>query len=242
MATMSDSSIALKPVIDEPSKPIPSSSASSTSAGVMAKLFRWPSMSVNQRRRYSTPSSSICLSACFRASGSDVARALLSIIAIVSGAPLRRGLPEVLSPRERKRRADDDDDVAIDVAERAVEPLHRLVAGLRPGVDLSETALGCALERALLQRAADPATPDVAAHGRQRVLRPLRPIRVVEQPGHADELAVDQRDERPLGRRKPLAPPALLRDLERPVEHEVAERLGDELRVEMRAQVVAPAQ
>ena len=31
IATMSDSSIALKPVIDEPSKPIPSSSAPSTS-------------------------------------------------------------------------------------------------------------------------------------------------------------------------------------------------------------------
>ena len=31
IATMSDSSIALKPVIDDPSKPIPSSSAASTS-------------------------------------------------------------------------------------------------------------------------------------------------------------------------------------------------------------------
>ena len=37
---MSDSSIALKPVIDEPSKPIPSLSASSSSLGVIAKLFR----------------------------------------------------------------------------------------------------------------------------------------------------------------------------------------------------------
>ena len=50
IATMSDSSIALKPVIDEPSKPMPSSSAPSSSAGVIAKLFRCPSMSVNQRR------------------------------------------------------------------------------------------------------------------------------------------------------------------------------------------------
>ena len=47
---MSDSSIALKPVMDDPSKPIPSSSAPSSSPGVIAKLFRWPSMSVNQRR------------------------------------------------------------------------------------------------------------------------------------------------------------------------------------------------
>ena len=37
---MSDSSIALNPVIDEPSNPIPSFSASSISAGVIAKLFR----------------------------------------------------------------------------------------------------------------------------------------------------------------------------------------------------------
>jgi hypothetical protein len=40
IATMSDSSIALKPVMDEPSKPIPSSSAPSSSAGVIEKLFR----------------------------------------------------------------------------------------------------------------------------------------------------------------------------------------------------------
>ena len=37
---MSDSSIALKPVIDEPSKPMPSSSAPSISAGVIANDFR----------------------------------------------------------------------------------------------------------------------------------------------------------------------------------------------------------
>ena len=56
IATMSDSSIALKPVIDEPSKPIPSSSAASISLGVTAKLFRCPSMSVNQSSRNSIPS------------------------------------------------------------------------------------------------------------------------------------------------------------------------------------------
>jgi len=37
---MSDSSIALKPVIEEPSKPIPSFNASLISAGVTAKDFR----------------------------------------------------------------------------------------------------------------------------------------------------------------------------------------------------------
>jgi hypothetical protein len=80
IATMSDSSIALKPVIDEPSKPIPSSSAPSSSLSVIAKLFRWPSRSVNQSRTYSTLSCSTRASTSRRDSGSDVARALLSII------------------------------------------------------------------------------------------------------------------------------------------------------------------
>src|SRR5215212_3216063 len=47
---MSDSSIALKPVIDEPSKPIPPSKASSSSCALIEKLFSWPRMSVNQSR------------------------------------------------------------------------------------------------------------------------------------------------------------------------------------------------
>ena len=42
MAIMSDSSIALKPVIDEPSKPIPPSKASSSSWALIEKLFSWP--------------------------------------------------------------------------------------------------------------------------------------------------------------------------------------------------------
>ena len=56
---MSDSSIALKPVIDEPSKPIPSSSAPSTSPIVIEKLFRCPSRSVNHSSRSSIPCSLI---------------------------------------------------------------------------------------------------------------------------------------------------------------------------------------
>src|SRR4051794_27545201 len=82
MATMSDSSIALKPVIDEPSKPIPSSSAPSISLGVTAKLFRWPSMSVNQSSTNSTPSSSIRFSTSLRAPGSLVARFAVSTCAM----------------------------------------------------------------------------------------------------------------------------------------------------------------
>ena len=50
IATMSDSSMALKPVIEEPSKPMPRSNASSSSAALIENDFRWPRMSVNQKR------------------------------------------------------------------------------------------------------------------------------------------------------------------------------------------------
>ena len=50
IAIMSDSSIALKPVIEEPSKPMPPSNASSSSAELIEKDLSWPRMSVNQRR------------------------------------------------------------------------------------------------------------------------------------------------------------------------------------------------
>ncbi len=99
---MSDSSIALKPVIDEPSKPIPSSSAASISCGVIAKLFRCPSRSVNQKRTYSTFCFSISFRTCLRDSGSDVARCLLSIMAMPrSSFERKKGRPGVdrLRPR-----------------------------------------------------------------------------------------------------------------------------------------------
>src|SRR5256886_11496224 len=50
IAIMSDSSIALKPVIEEPSKPIPASNASSSSSTLIEKDFSRPRMSVNQKR------------------------------------------------------------------------------------------------------------------------------------------------------------------------------------------------
>ena len=58
MARTSLSWMRLKPSIDEPSKVIPSSSAFSSSAGLMAKLFRLPSTSVNHSRIRRTPRSS----------------------------------------------------------------------------------------------------------------------------------------------------------------------------------------
>ena len=58
IAIMSDSSMALKPVIEEPSNPIPPSRASPSSSLVMAKLLSWPRMSVNQSRMNLTSRSS----------------------------------------------------------------------------------------------------------------------------------------------------------------------------------------
>ena len=57
IAIMSDSSIGLKPVIEEPSKPMPPSNASSSSDSLIEKLFSWPSRSVNQSRMKRTSSS-----------------------------------------------------------------------------------------------------------------------------------------------------------------------------------------
>ena len=58
IAIMSDSSIALKPVIEEPSKPIPPSNASSSSAALIENDFSCPRMSVNHRRMKRIPRSS----------------------------------------------------------------------------------------------------------------------------------------------------------------------------------------
>ena len=61
IASTSLSWMRLKPSIDEPSNVMPSSSAFSSSAGLMAKLFRLPSTSVNHRRISRTPrSSTVC--------------------------------------------------------------------------------------------------------------------------------------------------------------------------------------
>ena len=58
MATMSDSWMRLKPSIEEPSKPIPSANAPSSSWRVIVNDFRNPSTSVNQSRTNRIPRSS----------------------------------------------------------------------------------------------------------------------------------------------------------------------------------------
>ena len=77
MAIMSDSSIGLKPVIEEPSKPIPPSNASSNSSALIEKLFSWPSTSVNQSLMKRTSRS--CTSF-FTSSGVSVRTAVASAI------------------------------------------------------------------------------------------------------------------------------------------------------------------
>ena len=103
---MSDSSIALKPVIDEPSKPIPSSSAPSSSLGVIAKLLRCPSRSVNQRSTNSTFSLSTRLRTSLRESSLDVARFFVSTCAMNSSSKMQKApgatdAPEASSPTGR---------------------------------------------------------------------------------------------------------------------------------------------
>src|SRR3954451_12607291 len=105
IATMSDSSIALKPVIEEPSKPMPSSSASPISLGVTAKLFRWPSMSENHSRTNSTPSCSMRSTTLLRVSSLDVALFFVSTCAM--DPPLKCKKPQARTPHPRPRCLDD---------------------------------------------------------------------------------------------------------------------------------------
>ena len=56
---MSDSWIRLNPSIDEPSNPIPSANAPSSSCDVIVNDFRNPRTSVNHRRTKRIPRSSI---------------------------------------------------------------------------------------------------------------------------------------------------------------------------------------
>src|SRR3954454_21261642 len=86
MAIMSDSSIALKPVIDEPSKPIPPSNASSSSSLFTEKLFSCPRMSVNHRRmKRMSRSSTIALTSAAVLGWSGMARTLTA--AAPTGGP-----------------------------------------------------------------------------------------------------------------------------------------------------------
>ena len=81
MAIMSDSSIALKPVTDEPSKPIPWSSADASSSRVIAKLLSLPTTSVNHSRTNLISASPTSRSTCWRSSATPAV--VVSIVSIV---------------------------------------------------------------------------------------------------------------------------------------------------------------
>src|SRR5215475_16201962 len=169
IATMSDSSIALNPVIEEPSKPMPSSSAPSSSDGVIAKLLRWPSMSVNQKRTYSTPSFFASSSTAFRAFGSDVARSLLSIIAIGSLLSGCRGPEEHHRLPERPRHVHPL--VPEHVTELFVHPAHGRVPEVVLGVQLFQPRGLGSRDLPLLECESDSAAARGARHARHRVRR-----------------------------------------------------------------------
>src|SRR5438105_5043890 len=254
IATMSDSSIALKPVIDEPSKPIPSSSASSISLGVIAKLFRCPSMSVNQRSANSTPSSSIRRKTARRASSLDVARFLLSTCAMEP--PLERkkasgasGTPEASSPRDdrgilhRDRARHVNPLEARPVAELLVHAPHRRIREvvLRPqGLDAH---VASARDLSALQSRRDAAAAPVAANAGHPVPHLARVV--TAEDCVADHVLSLERGERELADgERPEIPPPPVRErcgLGRPGRRDVGLRLLRH-RVHARFELLAVAQ
>src|SRR5262245_14186940 len=178
IATISDSSIALNPVIDEPSKPIPSSRASSTSLGVTAKLFRCPSMSVNQSSRKSTFSSCSRFSASRLASGSLIALALLSTCAmpkppLKTRKPQAPAAPEAASPTDGGSlhgSTHNDPCGLFPVAELFVDPPHGLIPLLRVRDEPAVAAAGGPCELRLLQGNRDASAAVAADDPRQPVI------------------------------------------------------------------------
>src|SRR5215208_3191996 len=102
MAIMSDSSIALKPVIDEPSNPIPPSNASSSWAELIENDFSRPRTSVNQRRMKRIPRSSTraltSSGVCGRSAISGGIRGRLEQPAIAPSLQLGDRVAQVLAP------------------------------------------------------------------------------------------------------------------------------------------------
>src|SRR5579884_1146190 len=170
-------------------------------------------MSVNQSRTYCTPSRSIRASTSLRTSGSDVARSLLSIIAIERSSS---GWTEATLYRQRALHRQLLR--AVDVAEAAIQRLHRLVAALRPRDELADARPRGPVELCELQRAAEPTSAPVAPHRRQPVLGRPR-LGSLQQPRIADGLVLHQRDERALRTGRLFAQPRL-----EPVRHLAGDR------------------
>ena len=98
IAIMSDSSIALNPVIEDPSKPMPASNASSSSAALIENDFSCPRMSVNQKRmkRISRSATSALTSSAEWGLGLD---GLAMVGRLPLGVPYRRTIVDTLEDR-----------------------------------------------------------------------------------------------------------------------------------------------
>ena len=150
IATMSDSSIALKPVIDEPSKPIPSSSAASDLARGDREALQVP-LDVGEPEQQELDPLVL-----------DPLQHLLARLRIARRSRLALDLrhprppfkntkapdasaPEAPSPHERSESSGRGSGAhivrltaAVLVAESLVQPPHALVAALRPGDHLAD--------------------------------------------------------------------------------------------------------
>src|SRR4051794_24394179 len=116
-AIMSDSSIALKPVIEEPSKPMPASKAPSRSWELIENDFSCPRMSVNHRRMKRTPVSRTC------------PRTSSTVVGCSSGGAIEA---RTLQPAQRPRAqlAQGGGQLAAHVRQPVLDPGGRAVAHL----------------------------------------------------------------------------------------------------------------
>src|SRR4051812_5324234 len=113
---MSDSSIALKPVIEEPSKPMPASKAPSRSWELIENDFSCPRMSVNHRRMKRTPVSRTW------------ARTSSVVVGCSSGAMKARTLQPAQRPRAQL--AQGGGQLVAHVRQSVLDPRGRAVADL----------------------------------------------------------------------------------------------------------------
>src|SRR2546427_2308044 len=154
-------------------------------------------MSVNQRSRKSTFSSCSRFSASRLASGSLVARALLSTCAIrnlleKNKSPRRRA-PEAPSPRSwvslHSLATNEDPRRLADIAELGVDRAHRLVSLLRVGDQSAVAVLGRPGELRALERTGDSTAAVAADDSGETVLEHLRARRAGDESGVAHQAA-----------------------------------------------------
>src|SRR3954470_21000968 len=158
IATMSDSSIALKPVIEEPSKPIPASNASASSDAPIENDLSWPRMSVNQNR----------MNRIWRSSTRAWTSCAVRGVSLMTRHPSRR-------PLDRRANGDglDGELPARLLAEPLLRPGAQLGHGRFEGTAHARQRVGDAHGRPGVDRALDDAA-------RLELLHPLRQEAVAE--------------------------------------------------------------